>query len=106
MADKKKTPEKEAVIKEEKKEQPAKEKTAPKKDSKTASKAKKPTKKQNRVVKYFKDLKSEFKKVVWPSRQKVVNNTAVVVVSMTACGLVIWGIDTGLTQLLAFIVSR
>ena len=64
------------------------------------SKSSKGGKKPNRVVKYFKDLKSEFKKVVWPSKQKVINNTTVVVVAMTVCGLAIWGIDSGLAALL------
>ena len=57
-------------------------------------------KKPNRVVKYFKDLKSEFKKVVWPSKQKVINNTVVVLVAMCVSGIVIWGIDSGLAALL------
>jgi|ADurb_Total_1013_FD_contig_31_578416_length_894_multi_4_in_0_out_0_1 preprotein translocase subunit SecE len=106
MAEKKKSPAKEIAVKEEKNEQTAKEKATLKTASKTTAKSKKTSKKQNRLVKYFKDLKSEFKKVVWPSKQKVFNNTTVVVVSMTACGLVIWAIDTGLTQLLALIISK
>lgn len=48
------------------------------KEKKTSDKSKK--KKPNRIVKWFKDLKSEFKKVVWPSRKKVFNNTFVVLV--------------------------
>ena len=39
------------------------------KEKKTSDKSKK--KKQNRIVKWFKDLKTEFKKVVWPSKKKV-----------------------------------
>ena len=42
----------------------AKAKKANEKNSKKAALAKKPKKS---IVKYFKDLKSEFKKVVWPS---------------------------------------
>jgi preprotein translocase subunit SecE len=68
--------------------------------AKENAKTKKGGKKQNRVVKYFKDLKSEFKKVVWPSKQKVINNTTVVVVAMCVSGIVIWGIDSGLAALL------
>jgi preprotein translocase subunit SecE len=68
--------------------------------AKESSKAKSKGKKQNRVVKYFKDLKSEFKKVVWPSKQKVINNTAVVLVAMCISSIVIWAIDSGLAELL------
>ncbi len=91
MADKKKSTKSLVAQAEAKAEQMAKEK----------AKAKaKGIKKPNRVVKYFRDLKSEFKKVVWPSKQKVINNTAVVVVAMCVCGIAIWGIDSGLAALL------
>ena len=56
--------------------------------------------KQNGVVKYFKDLKSEIKKVTWPSWGKVLNNTFVVLVGMCASAIIIWGIDSALTALL------
>ena len=101
MSNNKKSPSKDLVIAETKTEQKPKDKSV----SKSAAKGKKPLKKQNRILKYFKDLKSEFKKVVWPSKQKVINNTTVVVVSMSVCGLVIWAIDTGLSQLLALVVK-
>lgn len=71
-----------------------------KEKAKKSAKNGKPTKKQNGFVKYFKDLRSEFKKVVWPSRQKVLNNTGVVLVFMTVSALFIWGIDSGLSALL------
>ena len=57
-------------------------------------------KKPNGVVKYFKDLKSEIKKVTWPSWGKVLNNTFVVLVGMCASAVIIWGIDSALTALL------
>ena len=53
-----------------------------------------PKKQKKSVVKYFKDARSEFKKVVWPSRKQVINNTIVVLVSMVVSGLAIWGVDT------------
>lgn len=56
-----------------------------------SSASKKPKKS---VVKYFKDARSEFKKVVWPTRKSVFNNTVVVIVAMVVCGLAIWGMDT------------
>ena len=64
------------------------------------SKSKGGKKKQNGVVKYFKDLKSEIKKVTWPSWGKVLNNTFVVLVGMCASAVIIWGIDSALTALL------
>ncbi|MCM1023179.1 MAG: preprotein translocase subunit SecE [Prevotella sp.] len=67
---------------------------------KAKAKGKKSGKKPNGVVKYFKDLKSEIKKVTWPSWRKVVNNTFVVLVGMCASGVIVWGIDSALTALL------
>lgn len=83
----------------EKKSDAAKVKTEVKaKSDKTGGKSK--HKKPNPVVKYFKDLRSEFKKVVWPSRKTVLNNTGAVLVSMIVSGLAIWGLDTGFAALL------
>ncbi len=56
-------------------------------------------KKQGGVAKYLKDLKSEIKKVTWPSWNKVVNNTAVVLIGMCASALVVFGIDMALTAI-------
>ena len=65
-------------------------KSAAKAETKPAKKPQaKTVKKPNKVVKYFKDHKSEFKKVVWPSKKTVVNNTSVVLVAMIFSGLAI-----------------
>ncbi|MBP0954095.1 MAG: preprotein translocase subunit SecE [Oscillospiraceae bacterium] len=63
---------------------------------KTSNNVKKP----NKVAKYFRDLRSEFKKVVWPSRKTVVNNTAVVIVTMIVTGLGVFAMDTVFAKLL------
>lgn len=59
----------------------------------------------NKIVKYFRDLKSEIKKVVWPSRSQVVNNTGIVLVICVICGLVLAGIDLGLSQLVKLLLD-
>ncbi len=70
------------------------------------SKAKDSKKKQpNKVAKYFKDLKSEFKKVVWPSKKKVINNTSVVLGSIVLMGIFVGLLDTGLFKLLQLILN-
>ena len=50
-------------------------------------------KKQNRVIKFFKEVKSELKKVVWPSRKQVVNNTLIVIAAVLIIGIIIWVFD-------------
>lgn len=34
----------------------------------------------SRFTRFFKDLKGEMKKVVWPSKKQVINNTGIVIV--------------------------
>ena len=43
----------------------------------------------SKVAKWFRDLRSEAKKVVWPSGKQVVNNTAIVIlVVIVVCAFV------------------
>lgn len=46
-----------------------------------------------RVGRFFKDAKSEFKKIVWPSKKQVLNNTIVVLVVMVIVGIAVWLLD-------------
>ena len=46
-----------------------------------------------RVGKWFREMKSELKKVIWPSRKTVVNNTAISVGVMLASAVVLWCFD-------------
>lgn len=73
------------------------------KEKRTSDKSKK--KKPNRIVKWFKDLKSEFKKVVWPSRKKVFNNTFVVLVVLVIASVFVGGLDFGLLKLFSFVLN-
>ena len=82
------------------------EKTSDKSSKKDKKAPKDGVKQPNKVVKYFKDLRSEFKKVVWPTKKQVVNNTLVVLVTMIVVGLFVGGLDFGLTALLDLILSR
>lgn len=49
------------------------------------------------IKKFFKDLKGEIKKIVWPDGKTVVKSTVVVLFAVFICGLAIFGVD----QLLA-----
>ncbi len=52
-----------------------------------------------RIGKFFKSTKSEFKKVTWPTKKQLLNNTAIVVAALVIIGLVIFGLDTLFTFL-------
>ena len=70
------------------------------------AKAKKPEAKKNGGVrKYFRDLKSEMKKVTWPGRKQVVNNTTVVLATMCLTGLFLAGVDLGLGWLVTLLAG-
>ena len=47
----------------------------------------------NRLTRWYRELKSELKKVTWPSRSQVINNTWVALVVMGAAAIAIWGFD-------------
>ena len=47
-----------------------------------------------RIGKWFRDMKSELKKVVWPTPRQTMKSTAVAVVMMLICAVVLWGFDS------------
>ena len=61
------------------------------KDGKSKKTSKKPKK---GIVKYFKDAKSEFKKVVWPTPKSTTNNTIIVIVVCLLAAAFIFGVDS------------
>ncbi len=44
--------------------------------------------------KRFRDIKSEMKKIVWPTKAQVINNTLVVIAVSVIAAIVIFGLDT------------
>ena len=46
-----------------------------------------------KVGKWFREMRSELKKVVWPNRKQLINNTIVSVVVMLVSALGVWGFD-------------
>ena len=47
-----------------------------------------------RVGKWFRDMKSELKKVVWPTPKQTAKNTLVAIVMIVVCAIVLWGFDS------------
>ena len=46
-----------------------------------------------KVAKYFRELRSELKKVVWPTPQQVLKNAVIVACCVLAVGVFIWLFD-------------
>lgn len=81
--------------------------TAEKKDKKDKKKSEKTEKKEpNKVAKWFKDLKIEFKKVVWPDKKTVVNNTSVVLAVVAASAVLVGLLDSGFLALMRLIYQQ
>ena len=47
-----------------------------------------------RVKKWLRDMKSELKKVVWPTSEQTVKNTSVALTFMVVSAILLWGFDT------------
>ncbi|MBR6812089.1 MAG: preprotein translocase subunit SecE [Oscillospiraceae bacterium] len=68
-------------------------------DTSTSSVEKKAAKKNKRpnvfkrIAKWFRELKSELKKIVWPGAKTVTKNTWVVLVCIVIVGVLLWVFD-------------
>ena len=58
-----------------------------------------------RVKNFFKDYKSEIKKIVWPSRNSVIKNVIIVLIMCVVIGAFIWILDWALAQLLSLVLG-
>ena len=55
--------------------------------------AKRKIKGSNRFAKWFREMRSELKKVVWPTPKQILNNTLVSLSVMAVAAIAIWAID-------------
>lgn len=78
--------------------------TEDKKEKKDKKKSEK--KEPNKVAKWFKDLKIEFKKVVWPSKKTVFDNTSVVLAVVVASAVLVGLLDSGFLALMRLIYQQ
>jgi len=77
-----------------------------KSDSKSpASSKKRKVKGSNRVFKWFREMRSELNKVVWPTPKQVVNNTFVALTVMTCAAILIWALDLAAGEIFIAIIT-
>ena len=72
------------------------EKKAKKADNKKAKKAPSKSRPKNvgkGIARFFKDLRGETKKIVWPGPKMIVKSTGIVLASILVLGAVVWIID-------------
>ena len=75
------------------------------KDNKKSKKEKDKKSVFKRIAAWFKDLKKEFKKVVWPTKKSVFNNTLVVLCVVIVGSVVIGLLDLGFLNLMQFLMG-
>jgi len=61
--------------------------------AKAPAKRKKHVKGSNRIIRWFREMRSELKKVVWPTPKQIINNTLVSLSVMAVAAIVIWAVD-------------
>lgn len=62
-------------------------------------------KKKTSVKEYFKGIRIEMKKVVWPTKKELGSYTAVVVLTCAFFALAFWAIDSGFLALLKAVLN-
>jgi preprotein translocase subunit SecE len=55
---------------------------------------------------FFIEVRSELKKVTWPSRQEVYSTTLVVVATSIFFGFYLWGLDLVFSRLMSLVLAR
>ena len=75
--------------------------------AKVQTKASKPAKKVKKdgvlahIKGYFSDVRSEMRRVVWPSREELKNYSLGAIAMLIVSGIVVWIVDTGILLVLA-----
>lgn len=63
------------------------------------------SRKKGKMGNYFRGVKAETKKVIWPTKKETVNYISVVIFMCAIFGLVVWVLDLGIHRLLSFIIK-
>ncbi len=61
---------------------------------------------KNKTVRFFKDVRAELKKVIWPTRQQLVNNTVTVLLTCLVIGAIIWVADFALSEIVGWTLAK
>lgn len=61
------------------------------------------TKNYTAVVKYLKSVRSELKRVTWPSKQELQSSTLIVTLSLVAVSIFVYAVDMGFVHIFQFL---
>ncbi len=58
------------------------------------------------MTRYFRDLRGEYKKIVWPTKKQIINNTLVVLAAVIIMGVFVAGLDAVLGLIVRFVLQQ
>lgn len=61
---------------------------------------------RKRIVRFFKDIRNELKKVIWPTKKQLINNTLSVLIICFLVGGIIWVSDVILGKIVEWTLTR
>lgn len=62
-------------------------------------------KKRTSIKEYFKGVKTEVKKVIWPTKKEMVSFTSVVILTCFAFAVIFWAFDSAFLALLKAVLN-
>ena len=65
-----------------------------------------PGRKLGELRAFFVEVRSELKKVTWPSRKEVYSTTIVVIVTSVLFGFYLWGLDLAFSRAMSLVLAR
>ncbi len=58
-----------------------------------------------RIARFFRDMRGETKKIVWPTWKQLWNNTLLVLAIMVGAGVIIWVLDVAFGALVKLVLG-
>lgn len=58
-----------------------------------------------RVKKFFRDTKSELKKVTWPTKSQLIHNTGIIIVFIIIITVILTVLDMGFGKLISYLTN-
>ena len=65
-----------------------------------------PGRKLGELRAFFVEVRSELKKVTWPSRKEVYSTTIVVIATSILFGFYLWGLDLAFSRAMSLVLAR
>jgi len=58
------------------------------------------------IARLYREIRVELKKVIWPSRTQLINNTSTVLIFCLIIGAIIWAADAGFGQISKVVFTK